>query len=44
MSDTDRLPCEAASPVVGCAVDAPIPEVSVSCLLILLRLAILADM
>ena len=35
---------EAASPIVGRAVDAPIPEVSFSCLLILLQLARLADM
>ena len=35
---------EAASPIVGRAVYAPIPEVSFSCLLILLRLAKLADM
>ena len=35
---------EAASPIVGRAVDAPIPEVSFSCLLILLQLASWADM
>ncbi len=35
---------EAASPIVGRAVDAPIPEVSFSCLLILLHLASLAGM
>ena len=35
---------EAASPVAGRAVYAPTPEVSVSCLLILLQLASLADM
>ena len=35
---------EAASPIVGRAVDAPIPEVSFGCLLILLHLASLAGM